>query len=272
MNLLIPMNISQASLNACEYALERFPDAVITILHSVSELLFAQLPYMEESEGTQDLKIRKILEHKILDRLKMADLPKRINIEIYYGEPVNVVSTYIKDNDFDAVVIGSRDNYNLFDKMIGTTALGIVKRSTIPVYVIPHNNSYRIYKKIVVASDEHITGHDIISAIDQWNESHAQIKFLHITEGKNKFVDTKEKLVKKLFEDLKPSYFYEVEEVIGNDVAESLLVNAQEYRADLLIVIARNKSFIHSLIFKSVSKELIMNSSMPMLFLHPNEN
>ena len=45
MKEFLPMNISYVSLKTCEYSLKRFPDAMITILHSITGLLYAQGPH-----------------------------------------------------------------------------------------------------------------------------------------------------------------------------------------------------------------------------------
>lgn len=269
MNVLIPMEVSQVSINAFEYALKRFPDADFTILHCITGLLYAQPPYMDIPGVTQEMDRREVLEMRILDQLQVKAIPDHINIEIYYGEPVNVVTNYINDNSFDAIVIGARDNYNLFDKVVGTTSLGIVKRTKVPVYVIPHCSTYKKYEKIVVATDEHIAKAELINAIKQKNESNAQVKFLHVKDNnESEYKNAKKELVTQLYEEAQPSFVYELEEIEGRDVADSLLRNVYDFDADLLITVARNKSFLHSLIFKSISKDLIMNASIPMLFFH----
>lgn len=269
MKILIPMEISDVSLNALAYAVERFPHADYTILHSITGLLYAQPPYMNIPGVTQDMDRREVLTKRISEHLSLDDVPERFNIEIYYGEPVNVITSYINDHDFDSVVIGARDNYNLFDKIVGTTALGIVKRTNVPVYVIPHCSSYKKYNKIVVATDQFIAKEELISAIKQHNESNAQVKFLHVKEDNDSsYKEAKQELITQLYEKEQPSFVYDLEEIEGTDVADSLLSKVYGLEADLLITIARNKSFLHSLIFKSISKDLIMNASIPMLFFH----
>lgn len=265
----MPMEISDVSLNACEYVLKRFPEASITVIHCITGLLYTQPTYMSAQGVTQDMDRRDVLEKKILKHLKLDSIPKNMNIQIYYGEPVSVITSYIEGNDFDAVVIGARDNYNLFDRIIGTTALGIVKRNKIPVYVIPHSCTYKENKKIIVASDDHIADQGLFTVIKQIIEPKAQVKFLHINEINDGLYDVaKQDLIKNMIEESQSPYEYEFQEFENQDVVNSLINIAFEYDADLLIALARNKSFLHSLIFKSVSKELILNASIPMLFLH----
>ncbi len=269
MNILIPMDFTEVSLNGMSYALSRFPNDQFTILHVLSGLVEVNQVYSVSSGLTPDARIRSEMEEMIHEHLHVQELPENINIEIYYGEPVNVVSNYLKNHSYDAVVLGSRDKYNIFDRLFGSTSLGIVKRSKEPIYVIPRFSKFKGYKKIMVASDEHINNKEIILALNYWNNTNAQIKFLHVHEGKDdSFTQTKEVLLDSLYEQYQPPFSYEIEEVKGDNLVDSLLANSYNYKADLLIVIARNATFLQSLVYKSVSKELIMKSAIPVLFLH----
>ncbi len=96
--------------------------------------------------------------------------------------------------------------------------------------------------------------------------------FYHST--KYEYLD-KEEVKEKIydfFDNNQPLCSYEIEEVNSNNVAESLLANAYNYNADLLITIARNANFLQSLVFKSLSKDLLLKSAIPMLFLHTSKD
>lgn len=270
MKILIPMDISEVSCNALKYAMDRFPAASCTILHVITGILDFRLPNQVRTGVTQDVLHRQEMEQTVLDYLGLSEMPANVHIEVYYGEPVNVIVKYQNDHAFDAVVVGSRDKYDLVDKIFGTISLGIVKRSKVPIFAVPRYAGYKRYQKIMVASDEHIADPDIILALNYWNTTNAQVSFVHVTDHeKDDFTATKEELLKRLYEEYQPPFTYEIKQVKGRDVAESLLANAYNYGADILIVIARRASFLHSLIFKSVSKDLILKSAIPVLFLHP---
>ena len=273
MNILVPMDLTSVSANGLRYALSRFPDATITALHVMSGILEFNQAYNIQPGVRHDIQSANNLESLICDHLELKKLPDRVKIEIYYGEPTNVISKYVKDHDFDAVVAGSRDKYDLFDKNFGTTSLGIVKKVKIPVYIVPPYGAYKKYERIMVATDELISDPELIMAIKEWNDSNAMVKFIHVRQNDDEpFEKTKEALLETLFEQYQPPFSYEIEQVDGKGVVDSLLANAYNYKADLLVVIARNASFIQSLIFKSVSKEIIIKSAIPVLFLHNEQN
>ena len=77
-----------------------------------------------------------------------------------------------------------------------------------------------------------------------------------------------EKIVKELYEKENVDFGFEIATVNSRNIGDSLLASAYNYQADLMIVIAENQNFMQSLLFKSLSKELVLKSSIPVLFLH----
>ncbi len=269
MNVLVPMDFTEVSLNGLEYAFHKFEKASLTIVHVISGILDVKGPFMTKANVTQDLMAVQGLEETICQHFDWTELPSNIRIEAYYGEAVIVISKYLQDHTFDAVVIGSRDKYDLLDKIFGTISLGVVKRTSEPIFVIPRYAKFKKNEKILVASDTSVGDPEILMAINYWNNHNAQVKFLHIsTEEDESYEQTKEQLIKNLYEEYQPPFSYEIEEVKAKNVTDSLLANAYNYGADLMIVIARPSSFLKNLVYRSTSQDLIQKSSIPLLFLH----
>ena len=269
MNILVPMDFTEVSLNGFSYAFNKFKNANITVLHVISGVLNIKGPFIAQPNMTQDMIAESRLRESIIEQLNQKELPENVTIRAHYGEPVNVITKYLSDHSFDAVVIGSRDKYDLFDKIFGTICLGVVKKAKEPIFVVPRYAQYRENQKVLMACDESISNPDMLNAINYWNHTDAHIKFLHVTNDEDdNFESTKESLIKNLYEDFQPSFSYEIEEVRSSRVSESILSSAYSFGADLLMVIARPSSFLKSLVFSSTSKDLILKSSIPILFLH----
>ena len=273
MKILIPMDLSDVSLNAFDYALQRFPGATFTVLHVITGLENAKFIDEIAAGVSPEIAISRELEEIIKEHLDIEEVPSHINIEGYYGEPVHVISKYIKSHEFDCVFIGSRDKYDMLDTLFGTVSLGIIKTCNVPTFVIPKYAKYHVYQRIMVAADEHLSDPDILMALNFWNTNNAHVKFLHVENNKTgDFKKIKEAVLNDFFDNNQPLCSYEIEEVNSNNVAESLLANAYNYNADLLITIARNANFLQSLVFKSLSKDLLLKSAIPMLFLHTSKD
>lgn len=264
------MDFKEVSMNALAYAIKKHPRASITALHVVSDVIDKDYVLHHTTQISHEDVPRYKLESEIKDYLKIDQLPERITVDLTHGEPVNMISRYLNKKSFDVVFIGARDNYSILDKLLGTVSFGVVKKARVPVFVIPRHTKYQDYKKILVASDEHIGDPDIILQLNYWNSHNAQMKFLHIVEDEKSdgFEKEKKAILTQFYEDYQPSFSYEIESIKAKNTADSLLAAAYHYNANLLITIARNASFVHSLLYKSLSKELLMKAAIPMLFLH----
>ena len=95
------------------------------------------------------------------------------------------------------------------------------------------------------------------------------VKFLHIKEKpESDYSAESQNIVNVLFEKEPAEFGFEIAVLNSKNITDSLLSAAYNYNADVLITISENQSFMNKLIFKSLSKEMIEKSSIPVLFLH----
>jgi len=268
-NILVPIDFTDVGVNALRYALSAFPDAKITAYYVKAGML----------ENADQLTIHP---HLLLDKywlnalteflrkeLKISKLPDRVTISIGNGPVILGIKNYASESIADAIVMGTRDKYNFFEKWFGTVSVGTVKTVDVPVYLIPKYATFTGFEKVMVASDKHLSDESIVNNIKDWNKSYgAFIKFLHIQNSKDDSFQTEAgAIVSELFEKNDPEFSFEVEVLEDKDVSHSLLASAYDMKADLLVVTPDDQNFLQSLLFASVSKDLILKSDLPLLFL-----
>lgn len=270
--IAIPFDFSQVSANALNYALGLFKKDDISLIH-VSEGMFSkEESLVAEPILTHEKALTNELTKMIINELKLKAVPSNVKIVILDGEIVQSINKYVRSNNFDLVLLGTRDQYDLLDRWIGTISLGLVKVLDLPVYLIPRYSSFKGYNKVLVASDFHLKEEKIIESIKVWNKEYkAYIKFMHIQQNNDDdFGEESDKIVNKLFEKAEPDFGFEIARIKSLDVSDSLLATAYNDHADLLIVLPEEQAFISTLLFKSISKEMILKSNIPVLFLHPD--
>jgi len=269
--ILVPFDFTEVALNAVQYAMDfSGDDDELHIVHVHSGLLSIQSPLMLKAGRDYMDSIQDEISATIKNNLKLDKLPSNVVLKTLNGDPVHALSKYAKKHLVDLAVVGTRDKYDLIDRWIGTISLGLVKSIYIPVYLIPRYARFEGYSKVLAASDHHLGKPQVLHQIKTWNEDHnAYIKFLHVKERVNSmYGEDAEKIVRELYEKENVDFSFEITTVHSRKIGDSLLASAYNFKADLLIVIAENQSFMHSLLFKSLSKELILKSSIPVLFLH----
>jgi nucleotide-binding universal stress UspA family protein len=134
--ILVPMDDSEMSDRALEYALENHPDAQITVMHVVGE----PSPMLGTATG---LSLKDDLEAAagelaapVFDRARTradeADVAIRTVVQL--GPPAREIIEAAED--YDAVVIGSHAG-SLADRLlIGNTAEKVFRRSPVPVVTV----------------------------------------------------------------------------------------------------------------------------------------
>ncbi len=259
--IAIAFDFSQVSKNALKYAIDSTKkEDILEVIHVDNTLIRA---------GSDD-HIKTKMVSEIKEYLKIKDLPENLKITVLTGQIKQELESYINENIFDYIIVGTRDKYNLVERWIGTTSLSLVKSLTIPVLLIPRFSFYKKYKKVIVASDYHLTNKALLHQIKIWNKPYgAFVKFLHIKENQDSdYSEESQNIVNVLFEKEPAEFGFEIAVLNSKNISDSLLSAAYNYNADVLITISENQSFMNKLLFKSLSKEMIEKSSIPVLFLH----
>lgn len=267
--ILVPIDYSEVSANAFKYAQEAFPECDIILYHVDNTISTADRPYALPSTHTF-VDHEKRLTTWVKKQLNGSELPKNIMIKLDFGAVIDNIINFAKEYKIDQIVMGTRDTYDVFDRWLGTISLGVIKQVNVPVYLIPKYAIYKPFKKVLVGSDHHLSKGVELERLKQWNERYnAFLHFLHVKEDSNdKFKEEAQVIINSLYESEKAPFGFEVGFTKAKGVSDSLLGFAYNMGADLIITIDDKQSFISALLLESVSKELILKSKIPVLFLN----
>lgn len=268
--IVIPFEFSEVSLNALKYALKMFKDDTIDLVHVSMGLFDKDHSLALTPMKTNERVLTEELGSMVVNELELKQFPANVEIKILDGDIVQSIHKYVLSHNIDLVVMGSKDKYDVLDRWVGTVSLGLVKLLTVPIYLIPRYSVYNGYEKALVASDFHLKRTTIINAIKDWNKNYkAYIKFMHIQQDDDDdFGVESDIIVNSLFEKSDPDFGFEISRIKSLNVTDSLLATAYNYHADILILIPETQDFLSALLFKSISKEMILKSNIPVLFLH----
>ena len=248
-----------------------YPNAQIRIIHISKGLIHLEEPMILEPMASKSDVLKARLLEIIQEQLGNYVKESIYDVIIREGEIVHEISKTVNDLKFDSVIMGTRDKYDFFDRWVGTISLGVVSKIHTPVYLVPRYASFKKIETVLVASDYNPENAETIKLIKKWNQEHkAFIKFLHVSRKTDDEFD-RDLIVDKLFEDSEPEFGFEISMIHDKNVSHSILSTAYNSKADLMIVLPENKSFIQSLLFRSLSKDLILKSSIPILFIHKGD-
>ncbi|MCU4741203.1 universal stress protein [Halobacteria archaeon AArc-m2/3/4] len=136
--VLVPMDGSEMSEHALEYALTAYPDAEITVLHVVGEpsSMWGSATGLALADDLEEA----AQEHaqSTFDRARelAADAGSDATIETTFelGHPVRAIIN--RADDYETVVIGSHGGTISERLFVGNVAEKVVRRSPVPVVVV----------------------------------------------------------------------------------------------------------------------------------------
>lgn len=140
--ILVPIDGSEPSFEAVEFALENHPESHITVLHviSPSEGLVGSGDAAYISQETIDAAIsrgEKICEDA-QKRYEALDETAGITFEsaVRIGRPTSTIIEYAEADGTDHIVIGSHGRSGVARILLGSVAETVVRRATMPVTVV----------------------------------------------------------------------------------------------------------------------------------------
>jgi nucleotide-binding universal stress UspA family protein len=205
--------------------------------------------------------------------LDEADFPDRgremIEIVCDEGAPEDAVVNIANEKQVDFIVVGMKGSGKNLKKIFGSTTTHLIKRSNIPVIIVPEEAKFSIPKIILYASDkivdtnlEHL---DQIKPITDTFES----KLFVVTVVQDQHSEIFERLPTpgRLNAELKKagvSFQYPVD----TDVSHALNNFIRAHHVDILVMMPHKHEWLEHFFRKSETKDMIFHTHMPVLVMH----
>lgn len=137
--ILVPVDESDQSGAALEYALEAHPEASVTVLHVIDP---RDLRAYGGVEGWIDMDQLADQQQAHAERLvedareRAADSGVTVTTEVLTARPSRAIVEYAEDNDVDHIVIGSHGRSGISRVLLGSVAETVARRSPVPVTIV----------------------------------------------------------------------------------------------------------------------------------------
>lgn len=276
--IIITTDFSQTALNAARYATKLAKDmnaSQIILYHAYDNLpIGTDLPTAGE--------VPAIVEKQSLSNLKpvqkelMEVLGKNNNVNIHLATNnfplLRGIEELAKEWQADLVVAGTTGRTGLEQALIGSNTVNLASSLKLPLLIIPPDAAYEPIRKIVFACDlRKVSESTPIAAIGRWlNALDAKLLTLNITtDGAEVNPDSIMEQYKThaLLDIFEPEYHYRT----GRNIVEEIESFAAEHDAGLIITIPKSYGFFERLFRRSISKQLIKKSAIPLLLLREEE-
>ncbi|WP_044173467.1 universal stress protein [Flectobacillus major] len=270
--ILLPTDFSANAKHAANFAvsLAELINAKIVILHAyappVSTTPFViplpQQGLMQEAlEETKDA----------LEEFKQfvtQQTSAEIETKLVFGNAVDNIIEATEKLEVDFVVIGSIGTGGILSNIFGSTALSVVQKAQIPVWVVPQNAKIQNIKNVLYTTD--LEG-DEISCINKLIKISEllgieQTKAVHVKEYLTPEVFPSSDIIAMLEEE------YQGERIVfrnlhRDDTITGIDTYIKNQKPDAVVVAQRPKGLLERLFRESVLKHLTLTSQIPLLVL-----
>lgn len=269
-NILVPIDFSAASHNAAKYAVslaEVFNSKVI-FLNVVPDTLIID---EEAAEATISLHQDLIVNNKELMTKEVKTFSKNHKVKMQgyneEGSPSDIILEMGNEEMPDMIIMGMKGK-GKSHSVFGSTVTAIVRKSSIPVLVIPENATYQSIDTITFATDfDSGTGSESYSLMMEIAEKYsAFIQILNVQKIGKHMSDSE--FIGKMgthhsFESMRHSF----NTIADANVIEGINKFTKEKPCEILVMIAHKHSFFERMLGKVYTKKMSYETRIPLLVL-----
>lgn len=199
-----------------------------------------------------------------------SHVPGPVMAEVGHGRVASAVVEALSRHEPALVVLGLRDTGSTPDELVSTTALDLLRTAPHPMLIVPHDAPLVVTPRrvlLAVDGEDFTLGEHMGLVRGVFNALHAQLTVLHISpydtdadEGAAYDSVARTGLMVDLPQ-------VKTRTLMHPDAAEGILQVAATGEFDLLVLIARPRSFWGELFARSVTAQVLFNCSLPVLVL-----
>jgi nucleotide-binding universal stress UspA family protein len=273
-SILVATDFSESSAMAGVYAgnLVKQTGAELTLLHAyllptpVSEVPYVMIS-VDEIQRDNEKQARQQAEY-INQRTGVA-VKTMVNI----GMPADEIVYQARELESDLIVLGMRGENKGIDKLIGSTTVAVIRKSHIPVLVVPQNSDYAPIQQITYATDFSYTMNprclEMLQQIVRLNPG-AKLNVVNIQKPGE--IMTPQQVNGKIrLEPMLQSTLHEHFTLENASVEDGLQEFLTNHHSQLLVMVAHKHSWWQRLVHGSHTKQMAYKSNIPLLVLQDKD-
>ena len=266
---LIPVDFSSHSLQTLRYAaqLAKSTQAHLCLLHAyMLPTPVTEVPYiMAPTEALhRDREQQLNAEAKQLE----TDYGLKCTTVVRLGIPSDEIREFIEKNNPDLVIMGMKSPGGL-GTLIGSTTISLIRKTQVPLLIIPEESSFSELREIVYATDfrDTLSASVFTPLFALTPASTPKLRILYVQTLHSPEPD--ELLPgKKLLELAFQNYPHDYQKIESRNVTEGVHEHLLNFPADLLVMVAHPHGFLEHFFIKNHTAAMAYETSIPLLILH----
>jgi len=270
LNILVPTDFSNKSVNALRYALAlaQYYPADIHLLHvyHVPITLGVSVYPMDEDllhivEEEANEKLKELMTQEA-PSLSLSQLHTRL------GFAVDEIENFTKSQSIDLIVMGARGG-GAQEAIWGSTATTLMQRCSLPIILVPENAAFRGFFNIAFACDGGCMAAHTLSYLKFF--AHKSNAIIHCVSVQEKVADIQKPEVVKQIEQAFPGHMHHFCISQHSQLEEALQEFVHQHNIDLLVMTPRHHDFWTRLFKGSSTKKMAFKTDTPLFVLKEQE-
>ncbi|MBI2729781.1 MAG: universal stress protein [Sphingobacteriales bacterium] len=257
-NVIIPVDFSEASLNAARYSanlLAGQPDTNV--------ILYNMFTKLTEADTTREY----------LDSLKdefIGNGLSRVEVVKEAGEDlIDSIERLAFQKAATLIILGISGHAPAALSTKGSTSLRIAERNVCPVLIIPPSAKFNGISNIAFTSDfKNLEATPVLFIKSVLSLFKANLHIINVNSDHyisiNEDYAAAEEQIKKMFEEYEPDFYF----MHWNNVHEAVNQFAIDKDIDLILITPKHHTLINRVVSSGHAKELVYHSTVPVLAIH----
>jgi nucleotide-binding universal stress UspA family protein len=259
---LVPIDFSDTSLNAAEYAVSltrNIQDATIILYHVYGRISFSTLTSKEEGSRQQ------VTENELEDIKNRIGGGENISCVAEEGSFLENITDYVMGHYIDLVIMGITGSSRLTQVFMGTNTLNVVRHISCPVLIIPPDAKFTGLNKVVLTSDFKDVARTtpFIGLKKILDTFKPELDILNVDSEHYVELTEEYKIEREAMEDKLGSYNPNFSFLRSYDFLDGINNYVETKDIDAIITVPRKHNFVSQLFKTSHTKKLAYHSNVP---------
>lgn len=269
--IIATTDFSDAALNAAEYAADMAQaiHANLLLVHIYQiPVTYLEIPVATEADQTRidaEESLSQLKEQLIVRTGGNLNIGSRFVVGVFFPELKNICEE-IKPY---AVIMGSQGTTAAQRVLFGGHTVYAMKHLMWPLITVPPQAGFSQIKKLCLACDfTNVLDSTPVEEIKRLvDDLHAELHVINSGREETYQPHTvfESGMLQDILAPLKPQYHL----ITGENADERIIAFLEDNNIDLLITLPKRHGLLQKIIHKSVSKQLILHSHIPVMAMHP---
>lgn len=278
--ILVPTDFSPTAKTAYHFTLEvaRLKQLPIHLVHCYIPDTDPAFPYLaantqEFLDARREL-ITKFRQHTPAPHDGGELIPVEVKTEIKAGYPTEEVVRLSKDAEVEMIVMGTTGEHGLAGKLFGSVSTHISRKANCPVLLVPNGVRFTGLKHILFATSSEAVHDGVLKQLKSLATLfNASVHFVHVREPEDQtdYQQAEEHIFDFFFGQRDPVFAFSMDMINAENPVEGLNKYVKQRNIDLTVMVSPKRSFWENILHRSKTKAMALNTDIPMLVFHANE-